>query len=145
MSQTHNQQCRLQLEQDLHIKDSWVLKRQNDDPIFSFFCSLENLHSLFYVEDQCKNKFDGRHLPLLSSCNLEAILLKVKSGRNFKCMFSFHMNLTKKKLFCGLLRALEFVNGARARVTNADVFWAVQTSDFWTFQINQNRCDVSSG
>ena len=115
MSQTHIQQCRLQLQQDLQFKDSWVLKRQNDDSSFSFFCSLENLHSLFYAEDQCKNKFDGRHLPLLSSCNLEAILLKVKSGQNFKCMFSFHINLTKRKFILWAFKSIRICKWCKGK------------------------------
>ena len=98
-----------------YIKDICVLKRQNDDSIFSFFCSLENLHSLFYAEDQCKNKFDGRHLPLLSSCNLEAILLKVKSGRNFKCMFSFHINLTKRKFILWAFKSIRICKWCKGK------------------------------
>ena len=85
------------------------------DQFFSFFCSLENLHSLFYAEDQWKNKFDGGHLPLLSSCNLEAILLKVKSGRNFKCMFSFHINLTKRKFILWAFKSIRICKWCKGK------------------------------
>ena len=43
---------------------------------FSFSFFWEIFTTLFYAEDQCKNKFDGHHLPLQSPCNLVGNTLK---------------------------------------------------------------------
>ena len=78
-------------------------------------------------------------------CNLVAILLKVKSGGEFQMHIACPHSTKTWRFSNVFISDVDFVDVTRARVTNADVFWAVQTSNFWTFQINQNRCDVSSG
>ena len=68
-------------------------------------------------------------------CNLVAILLKVKSGGEFQMHIACPHSTKTWRFSNVFISDVDFVDVTRARVTNADVVWAVQT-----FKLNQWIC-----